>query len=249
MNYYNRFIEGEYKEVHNEILNLGETAFNNENLIEVEKVYEETFNRVKFNINCIYQELEKINYLFYPQVIENWKNKNEEFHDERKKQIGILQEGIKKYGFIPLSLKYFYKIIGEVNFCWNFKLDERILWWESDPFQLESISERIEEVFDENWEEFYTMQMKYFKIETGYVDISEDYLQKNGMSGGHGYSIKLSENPSTDEKMINIGFETTFINYLRVIFNNCGFLGNGIYKEEESWKNYYKMTKPKMKKF
>ena len=59
----------------------------------------------------------------------------------------------------------------------------------------------------------------------GYVSLqlSADYLHKDNISGGPAYSLLITEKPSSDGQFLNEEHATSFINYLRICFDNCGF--------------------------
>ncbi|GAA6765127.1 hypothetical protein AAFH68_10610 [Flavobacterium sp. CGRL1] len=64
MKFYERYLNGETKTVYNDIYKLGDDAFLPENIIDIENVLTETFERTAHNLNIIYKELTNINYLF-----------------------------------------------------------------------------------------------------------------------------------------------------------------------------------------
>lgn len=57
MTLYQRYINGETEQVYQDIFDLGTNAFLEENFAEIDKVLSETFTRVSFNLDVIYNKL------------------------------------------------------------------------------------------------------------------------------------------------------------------------------------------------
>ena len=59
--------------------------------------------------------------------------------------------------------------------------------------------------------------------EIPFLELSADYLHKDNISGGPPYSLEITKHPGFDGLFLNEPNNTTFINYLRICIDNCGF--------------------------
>jgi hypothetical protein len=98
---------------------LGQDAFLPANLIDIEKVLTETFERVSFNLDIIYAELKNINYLFKTSFKYNFQSPLIKPLPDTENLLAKLDAAVAPFGFVPLLLKMFYKIVGACNFGWN----------------------------------------------------------------------------------------------------------------------------------
>ena len=121
MTLFDRYLKGETTDVYNDFYALGQEALNPGNFIQTDLILNETFKRVKFNLEIIYKELKTINYQFVSNIEHNLQkpllppDPNVDF------LLSELKFKIKNAGHIPLSLEYFYRIVGSCNFCWNWE--------------------------------------------------------------------------------------------------------------------------------
>lgn len=202
-----RYLKGETTEVYNELYALGPEALAPSNFIQTDLVLKETFNRVKFNLDIIYRELKNINYQFESNVEYDWQkpllppDKNVDF------LLSELSFKIKKGGQIPLSLEYFYKIVGACNFCWDWKLHPDIPWEGADPIDIPPITTLLTDLVYEDYDR-------------DDILLSGDYLQKDNISGDC-YNIELTNPQSLDSLLV--GLDIPFVEYLRQTIENCGF--------------------------
>ena len=67
-----KYLKGNFKEVYNEIYSLDQEAFEPSNFTQIDLVLKETFRRVSYNLDIIYKELKKINYLFTSNPKYDW---------------------------------------------------------------------------------------------------------------------------------------------------------------------------------
>lgn len=232
-----QYKNGATKEVYAEIRKLEEDVFLPENFREVETVLIETFERVAYNLEIIYAELQKINYVFFDRP----------FHKplpDTEKLLKELDNAVKDFGYVPLSLKYFYKIVGGVDFAWNYEKEKEIPWEVADPIQIRSLDEIVSYVTNEYWKEDIQNYVddEYFGF--AFLELSADGLHKDNVSGGSPYSLKIEKTSTIDSDFMNEPHDTTFIDYLRICFDYCGFPGN---PEQESYQDFVKTVKPKLK--
>jgi len=233
-----KYKNGEMKEVYAEIQKMGQDAFMPENFPEVEAVLIETFERVAYNLEVIYSELKNINYVFYDRP----------YHKplpNTDKLLKKLDKAVKDFGFVPLSLKYFYKIVGGVDFAWNYNKEKIVPWELADPIQISSLDELVSYVTDEDWKEDI---LDYIDDEEDYgyafLELSADELHKDNISGGSPYSLKIEEEPTVDSDFVDEPHNTTFIDYLRICFDYCGFPGN---PDNEDYRELAAKIRPKLK--
>jgi hypothetical protein len=238
MDLYERYLKGECESVYKEIEELGQDAFLPIHFREIEKVLTETFQRVSYNLKIIYAELKSRKYQFFANPLV-------EPLFSTSQLLLQLEASIRPFGHIPLSLQMFYRIVGSCNFGWNYLTHPDILWEESDPVQVGSLTDLIEECSDEDYLEDLS---KEFHNE-GYIPLSvaADYLHKDNISGGPPYSIQVTGKPAIDSLFLNEEHETTFINYLRICFKGCGFSRIDHLEFNEQFYDFYDMVKPKLK--
>lgn len=156
-----------------------------------------------------------------------------------------LDNSVAEFGYIPLSLKYFYKIVGGVNFAWDYDKDENIRWQLADPIQIANLEFLFDEIEDEGWQE-YSQEC----LENGdYVSLglSADDLHKDNISGGSPYSIEITAKPSIDSLFLYECHETTFINYLRICFAYCGFPAIDREDTHNDYQDFFEKVKPQLK--
>ena len=246
MTFYERLIAGETETVYADIEKLGEAAFLPSNYLDIDKVLNETFERVRFNLNVIYKELFAINYCFKTEFDCNSDKPLMKPLARTEKLLAELDSSMKPFGFIPLSLKTFYKVIGSCNFAWDYETNEDILWRYADPIQITSLNDLVEEVTSED----FLSDLKEYLEGDGYVslELSADYYTKDNVSGGLPYSIKLTDKPSIDAPFLYEEHDTTFINYLRICFENCGFSRMNNPDKINDYQYFFDKVKPQLKK-
>lgn len=237
-----RYMSGEYDKVWKEIENTDIHHLDIIHADDIRAVLQETFSRVAYNLQIIYKALTDIGYLFasdHPLVAPD---------SNTGARLTKIQEAVSSFGHIPASLKYFYEIVGSCDFTWNAYASSPI-WEYSDPLQISGLQELSEYVSDGDWAEY----MEELKAETPdmvpYVELSADYYHKDNVSGGQAYSIAINPYPSVDSKFLFEERNTTFVNYLRISINNCGFSRINKVPRVESLDNFLKTVKPQLKPF
>jgi len=116
MTLYDRYINGQTEQVYQDIYALGQDAFLPANLQDIEKVLTETFQRVAYNLEIIYSELKNIDYLFKTRFEYNFQRPLVKPLANTEQFLEKLEIAVKPFGFVPLSLKMFYRIVGACNF-------------------------------------------------------------------------------------------------------------------------------------
>jgi len=225
MTFYDRYLNGQKEQVYKEIYALGQDAFLPDFLPDIEKVLTETFQRVAYNLDIIYKELQEINYLFKTNPQSNYEKPLHKPLADTEFLIQQLDNAVKPFGYVPLSMKYFYKIVGGVNFVWDYETNEDFMWDMADPIQIASLDAVGETVIEEYWEEDVQQYVDDENFGNAFLDLAADDLHKDNVSGGQAYAIQITKEPSIDSNFMNEPNDTTFINYLRICFENCGFPG------------------------
>jgi hypothetical protein len=246
MTYYDRYMNGETESVYADIESIGKTAFASDNLTDIEKVLNETFQRVAFKLDIIYNELVAINYLFRAHFEYNFQKPLHNPLADTERLLTKLDKSTRQFGFIPQSLKTFYRTVGGCNFGWDYDTNENYIWNYADPIQITSLDDLVSEITDKD----YLADLKDEHREQGFIGIpiSADFYHKDNTSGGPPYSIKLTDKPSIDGQFINEEHNTTFINYLRICFDNCGFSRITNPETKNSYQIFFDKVKPKLKR-
>ena len=221
MTLYDKYINGQTEQVYQDIYALGQDAFLPSNFNDIEKVLTETFERVAYNLDIIYAELKNIKYLFKTDFEYNFQRPLVKPLPYTEILLQKLEDAVRPFGFVPLSLKMFYRIVGACNFGWNYDVSEDNIWQYADPIQIGILDDIVAEVIDES----YLTELTECFEKDGFVSLqlAADYFHKDNTSGGPAYSLKLTEIPSIDAEFLNEEHDTTFINYLRICFDNSGF--------------------------
>ena len=246
MSFYDRYNDGETHGVYSDIERLGEEAFSPSYYPEVEKVLIETFQRVRFNLEIIYKELKNIDYVFWTDKTGNDEALLKPFSNTDE-LLDILEQNIEPFGKLPVSLKMFYQIVGSCNFAWNYQDDPNILWEMADPIQIAPLTDCVSEVNDQYWLETMEEYIQDDDFGFAYLDLSADDLHKDNISGGAPYALQLNKGKSIDGKFLNEPNDTTFINYLRICFESCGFPGMS-YADNKIFQEFFDRVKPQLQK-
>ena len=214
--YYKRYINNEELAVWDELKELNNITPEHPDWGDITDVLKETMWRVKFNINTIYERLKVTGYEF------NEKHPCKLPCNETNNKIKKLSNAVKPFGYIPLSLEFFYFTVGSVDFTplW----DKKILHEYSDPLCIASVDEAIELMGEDGeWEE----NMEDFTSEghKPYIDIAPDFYHKDNVSGGSPYGIEVTNTKQVDSMFLNTPYNENlfFIDYLRLCFEWGGF--------------------------
>ena len=247
MTLYDRYLNGQTKQVYQDIYELGENAFSASYFGDIEKVLNETFLRVDYNLNIIYNELMQINYLFKTVPKYNFEKPLHKPLSNTAFLIEQLDKAVKPFGHVPLSLKFFYKIVGGVNLVWDYNTNEDFLWNMADPIQIASLDAVVETVTEEWWKDDIQQYVDDEEFGIAFLELSADDLHKDNVSGGQAYALQITERPSIDSKFLNEPNNTTFIDYLRICFENCGFPGITRPDMQNKYQDFFDRVKPQLK--
>jgi hypothetical protein len=248
MKFFDRYINGEDgRAVYTDIHSLGKDAFTVAHFEDIQNVLIETFNRVAFNLNVIFSELKKLNYAFKSEFQCNLDRPLLAPLPNTHKLLIELEEAVKDFGYIPLSLRLFYEIVGSVDFGWDYENKPELLWSCADPLQINSLDDLVSYVADGDWATYMEEGLDTGDSLDAYLEVAADYLHKDNISGGPPYSIQITREPSIDSLFLNEGNETTFIGYLRICMENCGFPGIAKPEFKNDYKAFFERTRPLLK--
>jgi hypothetical protein len=246
MTLYERYISGETETVYNEIYELQGNAFLESNFADIEKVLTETFERVFYNLDIIYKELVNINYLFKTDFKFNFERPLVKPLADTDKLLAKLDKSVRPFGYVPISLKMFYKIVGACNFGWDYETSEDFIWECADPIQITSLDDLVAEVTTE----YSLRDLQEYYADDGFISLplSADYLHKDNISGGQAYSLQLGSTQTIDGKLLYEEHDTTFINYLRICFDNCGFSRITNPEYDNDYQAFFDKVKPRLRR-
>ena len=246
MTYYDRYCKGECEQVHAEILDLGTDAFAPEFFPDVDRVLTETFLRVNHNLCVIHGELLDIDYPFR----ETYRSPSEmPIHaplPDTDALLVQLQSSVAQFGHVPFSLQYFYKLVGGVNFAWD-PAKREPPWPLADPLQIASLDSVVEEVTNESWHLRMQEILDHDFFGVSSLDLSADAYHKDNLSGGEAYTLQLTKKPSIDSELLNEPNHTTFIAFLRISFDSCGFPGMARPGNPADFRKFCDIVLPKLK--
>ena len=80
------------------------------------------------------------------------------------------------------------------------------------------------------------------------LELAADYLHKDNISGGPPYSIQITKEPQIDSLFLNEAHETTFIDYLRICMENCGFSRTKEFENQTDYQAFCDKVRPQLKK-
>lgn len=236
MNLLERYLQGDTVQVFEEIVRMGQNAFEKHTLPEVEAVLTETMVRVAYNLDLIYRALVDEKYCFKENPTYDFEYPLLKPRSGAQDSILKLEGIVEEIGYVPLSLKFFYKIVGSCNFAWDYNANEEIPWEGADPIQINPIADVLSEA----------TQFEFDDQPPG-LQVSADYYHKDNISGGQPYSVELTETPQVDSRFLDEEHETTFIGYLRIAMKNCGFTRAYAVNDLPDFVNFCNRVKPLLK--
>lgn len=218
-----RYLGGEHEKVWQELEALGEDALSGPQAADALAVAEETMRRIEANVRTIADRLHKLGYRFVDPGAEGGffglrKPKAHQPHvppaPDASDKVAELEE--LAGGSIPLSLRAFFTIVGEINFNGSHPrlapADSSIT---PDPLMVYSVDDAIAMI----------ESMDRDEDEPAMFEFAPDALHKANVSGSGPYYIDLPSE-GADAKVHDAPFKGTFVQYLRdAILNWGGFPG------------------------
>jgi hypothetical protein len=225
-NFLQRYQSGEREQVWADLTAL-KTAIQDEPLYsDAQAVARETMRRVRHNIETLMPRLRDLGYEFsYAWGVKDSRFSLDEAREMEEKYpvyrepdcdvAGQIMEIERRFGILPLSLRAFYDVVGEVDFIgshptWPY---ERL-----DPLNVLSAGPVLELDDWAHWSDD--------KEGDGSCNlpIAPDEYHKYRYSGGVPYAVPCLNNVA-DASLLHEWHETTFVNYLRICFRWGGFPG------------------------
>lgn len=215
----NRYLAGEHEQVWADLVALGPVALEPKHAADALAVANETMRRVEQNIATIAGRLKAMDYRFvYPGSDGGFfglrKAKAHEPHvppaaDVRAK-IAELED--LAGGPIPLSLRAFFEVVGEVNFNGDHpSLAPKDSEPAPDPIMVCSVDDAIAMLESADWDD----------DEPRLIEFAPDALHKANISGGSPYSIEVPS-PAADARVEDEPHDTSFVGYLRIAILGWG---------------------------
>jgi hypothetical protein len=209
VDYLERYKDGEFEQVWDDLLSLGPSVRNDEFFSEAEAVASEIMARVRRNCETLVSRLSEMGYVFdkFPDGSRRSYTPGplSPPTDEMRSDFLELENAA---GPLPVSLVSFWNGVGAVDFVgmcsgWPNGLDPLVV----DPpiGALSSIYDYVEE--DES--------------STKFGDLAPDDLHKDNVSGGGPYGVELP-NPSVDFIFLNERHRLHFVPYLRLAILDWG---------------------------
>ena len=202
MNYMERYQNGEFESVWNELQALGAGVRQEPALSLARQVAAETMRRVRRDCELLVSRLQSIKYTLgiYPDGSEGYYSEGPLVKPSKnlQKDLHYLQE---RFGRIPLSLEAFWQEVGSVDLVgmgpsWPRELDPLVV---NPPVGALIDLEDMEEDNPEG------------PLQGG---LAPDYLHKDNVSGGSPYAVGLPCD-LTDFLLLNERHELLFVPYLR----------------------------------
>ena len=203
---YDRYVAGAYREVWAELVALGPSVREEPLVADALAVAYETMRRVGVNVRRLGERLESLGYTFATPG-----GRGEPPPANTPTRVIAFE---KAYGALPLSLRAFYEVVGEVNFLGAHPAvnpsDGSIA---TDPLVVYALDEGAVE-FDEDDEDGAPSA----------ITIAPDDLHKANTSGGAPYEMPLPD-LRADAELLNERHGLLFVDYLRLCFRFGGFPG------------------------
>jgi hypothetical protein len=197
-----RYRAGEHRQVWADLVALGAGVREESHMADALAVANETMRRVDANVRTLVQRLTDMNYLFA----------NVRPHTPPaagiRKAIATFE---KEAGAIPLSLRAFYEVVGEVNLVGTHPTLTAIASGVApDPLVVYGFHDGLVEYDDEE--------------SPSAITIAPDDLHKANVSGGDAYEMAIPD-PRADGELLNERHSLFFVDYLRLCLGFGGFPG------------------------
>ena len=202
------FEKGKFNKIWRDMADLGYRIREPEYFDEAIIILEQTMKKVKRNIIIIRERLLELGFIFEEKYPESMPI----FRDPADNVSIVLDEIESLVGVIPLSLRYFYTIVGTVNF-----MGYHPNWpnYYSDPLVVHS-----PDIALEWWKWNYANEPE----NSTEIIVAPDQFHKAGHSGTGTYTMKVP-NLSFDGILEGESHNVSFIHYLQMCFKWGGFPG------------------------
>jgi hypothetical protein len=202
---FDRYMAGDHQQVWADLVALGADVRTDPHAADALAVAYETMRRVEANVRTLVQRLTAMHYTFTTDAGR---------HDARtvRKDIADFE---KQVGAMPLSLRAFYEVVGEVNLIGRHPtLDPANGAVATDPLVVYGFDEGLVEYDEEDEEDG----------KPSVITIAPDDLHKANTSGGDPYEMAVPD-LRADGELLNERHGLLFVEYLRLCFRFGGFPG------------------------
>jgi hypothetical protein len=201
-----RYLAGDHRAVWTELVSLGSAVREEPLSADALAVAYETMHRVAQNVRTLVERLKGIGYKF----AEGSRAHVPPTRDAAK-LVSVFE---KEFGVLPLSLRAFHEVVGEVSFIGKHPdIDPRGNPVAPDPLVVYALDEGAVEFDDEDEDET-----------PAAIVIAPDDLHKADTSGGDPYEMAIPD-LRADGELVNERHELFFVDYLRLAFQYGGFPG------------------------
>ena len=200
--FFDRYQSGEHKKVWSDLVAMDGAVREDPVVADVLAVAYETMQRVDANVRTLVQRLTAMEYVFdaRPHVSSD---------SSVRKAIADFE---KEAGALPLSIRAFYEVVGEVNLIGAHPaIDPKGNSVAIDPLVVYAFDEGLAEFDDED-------------EAPSAITIAPDDLHKANVSGGDSYAVAVPD-PRADGELLNERHSLFFVDYLRLCFRFGGFPG------------------------
>jgi hypothetical protein len=214
-----RYLAGEHEQVWKDLRTLGEKALSDDHAADALAVAYETMHRVDRNVRTIAGRLETLGYRFvYPGSgggffgLRKPKAHLPHVPPPADVRATIAEVETVAGGPIPLSLRAFFEVVGEVNFNGDHpSLAPKDSQFPPDPLMVCGADDALAmlESFDSD------------EDDPLLLEFAPDALHKANISGGAPYSIELP-NPAVDAQVQDEPHDVNFVEYLRLAILGWG---------------------------
>lgn len=228
--WYDRYLQGAYQEVYDELLTMQEQVFDEPIYAEALAVAREMMRRVRHNIEVLIPRLQEMDYDFgagffdeedSPELVAHIMEDAPIFRPPDEKtphQVARLEQLV---GPLPLSLKCWYEEVGSVNLIGLFSDQDNEAFERDDGVKWDPLFIYSAEI---------AVQMATLHSESGAwrrdptLSLSPDRWFKYSYGGSGAYSVRLPCR-AFDAPLLLEEHHSTFVNYLRICLRWGGFPG------------------------
>jgi hypothetical protein len=219
--FHDRYVSGAHREVWTELIALGEAVREEPHAADGLAVAYETMHRVEANVRTLVERLGAMDYEFAARASapSMWKRKPAARpHRPPTPNAGReVAEFQKQFGTLPLSLRAFYEVVGEVNLIGRHRsIDPRGNSVATDPLVVHGLDEGSLLYEDEDEDEGEGAATS--------IVIAPDDLHKANVSGGDPYTMEIPD-LRADGEVMDERHRLFFVDYLRLCFAFGGFPG------------------------
>ena len=212
---FDRYQAGEHRQVWTELVALGAAVRDDPHAADALAVAYETMRRVRANVETIVRRLTAMGYVFQPDGPSTGSTTPRAHVPPGPNARKAVADFEKEFAMLPLSLRAFYEVVGEVNLNGTHPLlDPKDNPVAPDPLIVYGLDEGIVEL-DEDDEE---------GERPAAVTIAPDDLHKANTSGGDAYAMAIPD-ARADGELLHERHGVFFVDYLRLCFEYGGFPG------------------------